>query len=263
VKAGDWYYDDVKLAYQSGIAYDINGGFLPTLNLMTGEIAEIAARVRCIYNGDDLAVLERKNGQDGFDGYVDYCIQNGMEMKIGEGGYQGMATRSWTAHLLSQALPAEEYPVIRPEIVAVPYRNKNFPYYNDILLLFRSGILGGCDEYGNWGTMYITRAEAVAIANRLLYPERRKSETLKVYPMFLEEAEVQVGEMVQMQLVYDSANTLIPGYPFKTLWKSDDQSIATVNDDGQVYGILPGKAVISACDAKGNLISKAMVTILG
>ena len=174
VKQDDWFYENVKGAYELGLMKgDDTGKFLPAGSITLAETITVAARIHAI------ATLGEENfvqGNPWYQVYVDYALANGVLADALE-NYDRKATRLEFAEILSGALSAEDLKAINTvDNGAIPDVKDNAAVY----LLYRAGVLTGNDEAG---TFYpdsdIKRSEVAAIVTRMALPELRKEINLK------------------------------------------------------------------------------------
>ena len=85
------------------------------------------------------------------------------------------------AVLFANAVPKTEF-AAKNDVKFVPDVNVASSYADDILMLYKAGIVMGSDAYGTFNPdADIKRSEAAAIINRVAIPENRLSKTLKEY----------------------------------------------------------------------------------
>ena len=127
-----------------------------------GEVLKIACVMHKIYSG---AGADFPETEPWYQAYLDYAVANGL-VEAGELDLAAVCTRFLAAHLLSLALPVRELAEIS-DLVPPDVAPEN-PYYEEILLLYRAGILTGTDGLGTFvGDGAFTRAQGAAIAARL------------------------------------------------------------------------------------------------
>ncbi len=174
-----WYAADVKSAYELGF---VNGKsdtlFVPEGNVTVAEGITMATRVHSIYNGKTIA--EKKGGK-WYDMYISYALENGM---IKEGQFTNFdrnIMRYEMAMLFANSLPAD-YFAAKNDIKDIPDVAKTEDYYDELIMLYKAGVVLGSDDYGNfYATNPIKRSETAAIINRVALPENRVSGVLKEY----------------------------------------------------------------------------------
>ena len=172
-----WYgFDDQKViatAYEYGLMVGTSyTKFNPTGSVTIAQAITIASRVHKIYFTGDGEFVQ---GPVWYQVYVDYAIANGI---IGAGNfadYNKAATRAEMAYIFSAALPSGEF-VSQNTVNTLPDVNSGTPYYNAILMLYKSGVVAGSDTQGTFNpNNNITRAEAAAIISRVILPATRFS----------------------------------------------------------------------------------------
>ena len=185
VTPSDWYYDNVKALYELGLAQGKDGRtFAPKDSVTVGEAAAFAARLLSIYELGDaeagpaaFAYVENWYGP-----YVAYLQDQGVIGQEFEGLYETPATRAQMAHITARILPESEMTEINVTAVSVGYATRKFirdvddytPYQQEILQLYRWGIVSGSDAAGSFRPdSTITRAEYAALLTRLANPDLR------------------------------------------------------------------------------------------
>ena len=180
INTGDWFYGDVVSAYEYGIAKgSADNKFLPYDLVSVSEVIAFGARIMSIYNADGESFV---SDGEWYEPYVSYAVKNGI---IRDGDeilsyLKKPATRAQTAYVLANSLPFTELSNINTSINSIPDVAVSDSYYNEIIMLYRAGVLSGKDEYGTFSpTENVTRAEAAAAINRIINPSSRLSITLK------------------------------------------------------------------------------------
>lgn len=187
IKSDDWYYDNVVSLYSLGLTNGKNdpSTFVPASNMTLAEIATMAARLRSLYDygtAEAGADLYRMGGVLWYDPYISYLKADGIITAEFDGYWDTDATRSQMAHILVNTLPAELFPLINMDVVTIGYATGNFitdvteytPYQQDILTLYRWGILSGTDSTGSFcPDANILRCEVAAMVTRLVDSDLR------------------------------------------------------------------------------------------
>lgn len=180
INTGDWFYGDVVSAYEYGIAKgSADNKFLPYDLVSVSEVIAFGARIMSIYNSDGESFV---SDGEWYEPYVSYAVKNGI---IRDGDeilsyLKKPATRAQTAYVLANSLPFTELSNINTSINSIPDVAVSDSYYNEIIMLYRAGVLSGKDEYGTFSpTENVTRAETAAAINRIINPSSRLSITLK------------------------------------------------------------------------------------
>jgi len=174
VPAGEWYYNDVKAAYESGL---INGAtestFAPDNDLTYAEAIKLAACMHQLYTTGSVTL---KNGSAvWYQSYVDYAKEHGII--AGNYVWNESAMRYGYMEIFANALPDEAFEEINnvPD-GAIPDISLNYAFADEVYRLYRAGILQGvdaernCDPYAN-----IKRSEVAAILTRMMNEDARIS----------------------------------------------------------------------------------------
>jgi hypothetical protein len=168
-----WYSKVVALAYEYGLMKGSSETtFNPTGNITVAEAITVAARVHSIYyTGAD----NFTQSAPWYQVYADYAVLKGIIAANEFTDYNRAATRAEMAYIFSRTLPPDEF-TAQNTVNSLPDVNSDAPYYNEILMLYKAGVLSGNDEKGTFSPgNNITRAEAAAIISRVILPETRTS----------------------------------------------------------------------------------------
>ena len=187
VQSDNWFYDNVASLYSFGLT---NGKgdptiFAPSSDMTVAEALTMAARVRSLYEfqaAETGADQFRSEGIAWYTPYVSYLKAGNIISTEFDDHLQLPATRAEMAHILANALPADLFEAINDEIVTTGYATGKFisdvddytPYQQDILTLYRWGILDGTDDRGTFlpeGS--IRRSEVAAMVTRLVDSDLR------------------------------------------------------------------------------------------
>ncbi len=177
VKKSDWFYDDVRLAYEIGL---INGKttdtFAPNDYLKYSEAVKIAACMRIAYFEKDPLVV---SGRTWYEVYVDYCRVHGIITK----GYawESYATRGDYMTIFANALPDDALKAINHvDDGAIPDVSVNHQNAEGIYKLYRAGVVQGTDSRHNCSPSdYVKRSEVSAILTRMMRENVRLKFTLR------------------------------------------------------------------------------------
>ena len=176
VPSGEWYYNDVKSAYETGL---INGmddtTFAPESNMTYAQAVKLAA---CMHQKHTTGVVALRNGDPWYQTYVDYAKTTHIISK--DYDWNSPATRAGYVEIFAHALPDEALQVknLIPDGV-IPDVGMAHPQAEEIYKLYRAGILNGTDNKGTFQpNNSITRAEVAAIVIRMMDASARKSVTL-------------------------------------------------------------------------------------
>jgi len=173
VPESEWYYADVKSAYETGL---INGktttAFKPNDNMTYAEAAKLAA---CMYQRFTDGVVSLKNGTpDWYSTYVNYAKKRGIIVK--DYVWNQQATRAGYMEIFAKALPDYALKAINdvPD-GSIPDVPMEHPQAEAIYKLYRAGILQGTDatyHYCNPAST-IKRSEVAAIVARMMDSSKR------------------------------------------------------------------------------------------
>lgn len=187
IHSDDWFYANVASLYELGLT---NGKsdtahFEPYSELTVAEAVTMTARLRSLYDlgGSEVgANVFRSTGMMWYEPYLAYLQYLGIVAEEFDGRLNAPATRAEVAHLLANALPQELFAPINEEAVTVGYATRQYirdvndytPYRQDILTLYRWGILTGVDHTGSFAPdTSIRRGEVAAMFTRLVDSDLR------------------------------------------------------------------------------------------
>lgn len=182
VKESDWFYGNVKTAYELNLMVGDAGKFRPNDTITLGEAAAIASRVRAVYWGDK---LEFPAMQTWWQPYVYYAqateLHEIREETDGYGNRIGLnytrpATRGELASLLCRTLPLEALPVMNIGAAFSDFESGEYgysSYTSDALSMAEAGIVAGKEDGTFDSNAPVTRCEAAAMLTRCAYPELR------------------------------------------------------------------------------------------
>jgi hypothetical protein len=169
VKISDWFYNDVKTAWETGL---INGKttttFAPNDNMTYVEAIKLAACMHQLYTTGKVTLTNSPTGA-WYDSYIEYAKNN----DIIDRNYMWSAQvpRSFYMFIFAHALPDSALPginiVLDGAIPDVPMTN---PQAAEIYKLYRAGIVQGVDTVThscNPGSN-IKRSEVAAILTRMM-----------------------------------------------------------------------------------------------
>lgn len=170
VNENEWYGANssgvIKTAYAYGLMQGrANGTFDPNGSITIAEAITIASRISDIYYADntDFGV----GNTNWYDGYIDYAIQYNIIKDSQFSNYNVRITREEMAMVFSNVLPKKAMEEINA-IDSIIDVDENNQYFNEILHLYRAGVLLG-DTTGAFNPKnYITRAEVSAIITRMV-----------------------------------------------------------------------------------------------
>ena len=172
IPAGHWAASVIETCYEYRLMNGTSATtFDPTGDLTVAQALVMACRVHEIYATGASTLT---NGSPWYQPYVDYAVAKGI-VSAGEfTDFNAKATRGEMAHIFSHALP-ESALAERNYVEYIPDVDETTPYADEIMLLYRSGVLTGSDAYGTfYPNNNISRAEAAAIIARIAIPAERK-----------------------------------------------------------------------------------------
>lgn len=193
VKEGDWFYNDVKYAYENNFINGKNSPdtFLPNENMTYAEAIKLAA---CMHQKYTTGEVTLKNGNPWYQTYLDYCKDNKITDK--EYSYNALVTRAGYMEIFAKALPDEALKAVNnvPDN-SIPDVPSSLEGAESIYKLYRAGILAGADELHNCVPgANIKRCEVAVIMSRMMDSTKRISfDTLATAP--IEEVKVETFEM--------------------------------------------------------------------
>lgn len=178
-----WYAPYVSAVYTYGLmlgAVNTSTGeraFSPNGEITLAETITLAARIHSIYFNDGHVFVQ---GDPWYQTYVDYAAENGILSSTEEyDSYLSSATRAQFATIMADALPDSAYQEINMvEQGAIPDVDMSQKYSFSVYTLYRAGILTGGEHAAFRPDEPITRAEAAAVAGRIIDPSLRQSLSL-------------------------------------------------------------------------------------
>ena len=186
VDAGAWYYDNVAQLYAMGLAKGLSDTVFGVWDSITvKEVLSFAARVSSLYlYGDAEYGASLYPAQDGwwYTPYVLYLKAQGIIDDSFDSLMDTAATRAQAAHIIANILPESLFTEINATAVTIGYATRSFitdvndytPYQQDILQLYKWGILTGSDSTGSFlPDTSIARCEFAALLTRLVDPSLR------------------------------------------------------------------------------------------
>ncbi len=176
--AGAWYYENAVTLYELGLINGQGGLFAPDSEMTVAEALTMAARLRSLYeHGGSETGPGQHSGGEWYTPYAAYLQELQVIGQEFEGVYQQPATRAQMAHILANVLPQTLFEPVNEAAVSAGYANKNYIqdvnpgmlYEQEILTLYKWGILGGADRTGSFRPDgHISRSEAAAMVTRLV-----------------------------------------------------------------------------------------------
>ena len=177
VNANSWYASSVKSAYELGFMKGTGTNqFSPSGSVTLAEAITVASRVNAIYNGK--TAPENSKTGNWYDSYVSYAEANGIVEKGQFDNYARPALRSEVALIFANSLPESYFTPVN-DVDRVPDVPSTNSYADELLMLYKAGVVMGSDEYGTFfPTNNIVRSEMAAIINRVALPENRLKKEL-------------------------------------------------------------------------------------
>ncbi len=178
VEESAWYAEDVKNVLELGLMNGVKEDtFSPNGTVTLAEALTVASRVHASYGGQTIP------DSDGawYRKYAVYAEKNGLwntnELETFD-DFERPAVRHEMASMLARAIP-EGYLEVRNDVSEIPDVSEAQAYHDELIVLYRAGILMGSDEYGNFRPEdTITRAEMSAALGRAMLPEKRLQKEL-------------------------------------------------------------------------------------
>ncbi|MDR2605674.1 MAG: trypsin-like peptidase domain-containing protein [Oscillospiraceae bacterium] len=173
VPANAWYYNDVKVSFESGIVGGTTDStYSPNSELTIAQALKMAAVIHSLYTTGKAGFVQ---GSPWYKCYSDYALVNGI-LSAEPADYNANITRTGFAQIFSKALPDEALPIINyisddyiPDVLAAD------AFSSDVYKLYRAGILTGSDSIGSFKPdSNIKRSEVAAIVARMIDPALRK-----------------------------------------------------------------------------------------
>lgn len=174
VQTNDWFYDNVKTAYEYGLMVGTSTTtFSPNGNVTIAETITIAARLHSLfYTGES----HFEASTPWYQSYVDYAVKNKI-VDTTYADYNRAATRAEYAVILSSAFPDTALAKINqvPDNTIPDVKISN-TYGSAVYKLYRAGVLTGNDDKGTFSpNSNIQRSEVAAIVSRMAVPSKRVS----------------------------------------------------------------------------------------
>ena len=167
VPESQWYYNDVKTAYENGLVDGTSPTtFSPNDNLLYSQAIKLAA---CMHEKYTTGSVTLGNGvPTWYQSYVDYAKENNIISK--DFAWNTAATRAGYMEIFVNALPEEALASINsvPD-GSIPDVSMTHPNAADIYKLYRAGILQGVDAAFNCNPgANIRRSEVAAVLTRMM-----------------------------------------------------------------------------------------------
>lgn len=147
-----------------------DGIFDPDGTLTRAEAIKLAVVIHDIYNGGKGRL--QQDDTPWYQVYVDYAVDKGIIKSTDFGGlYDKNVSREEAAYIFCGSMPRGALPQINA--VSVPSDTLNSKYSDNIRILYYAGILQGREDGCFVPDSLLTRAEACALAVRMVLPEKR------------------------------------------------------------------------------------------
>ena len=176
VAAKDWFSPSVSAVYELGLMKGTGPDtFAPSSKVDLASAVALTARLHAIYHGGDLSGFDQSAGQNWYETYIEYAVENNFLDREAWHDYEKPITRQEFAALLHTALPEEAFEAVN-EIGdgEIPDVEMDADYADAIYALYRAGILTGSGEDNEFlPGDHITRAELAAVTSRTADPELR------------------------------------------------------------------------------------------
>ena len=178
-----WYYEDVRLAVETGLVSGKGGNrYAPDDNVTYAETVKLAAVMWMLTSTGS---TEFEKSSPWYQAYVDYAKANKIITK--DYTWNDAATRANFMDIFSRALP--DKPVLTGSVGleaineiadgAIPDVPMTHPQAEAIYKLYRAGIVTGSDKEHNCKpNTNIRRSEVAAILTRMMHADKRQSFTL-------------------------------------------------------------------------------------
>ena len=183
----DWFYSNVATLYDLGLTNGKGDSahFAPQDEMTIAEVITMAARLRSLYDfgqSEAGAAFFRANTTQWYESYIAYLKYSNVIGPEFDARLDLPATRAEVARILVRTLPGELFLSINKDAVNVGYAlgryiqdvNDYTPYQQDILTLYRWGILSGMDSVGSFcPAASVRRCEVAAMVTRLVDSDLR------------------------------------------------------------------------------------------
>ena len=184
VSVDSWYALYAASVYEYGLMEGRGAGvFAPNGSITVAELLTLSARLHSTYenSGSAVSFARSEEGESWFAPYLVYLEEAGL-LPFTLPDYHIPATRAQMACIFASTLPQEWYDDRNAQLVTDAYLSRGFitdvdeytPYQQEILWMYRQGILIGTDDTGSFlPANTVTRAEVAALLTRMIEPEMR------------------------------------------------------------------------------------------
>ena len=177
VSSNDWYYNDVKLAYQNDLINGITENtFEPESNITYAQTIKLAA---CIHQKYTIGFVTLTNGSPNwYDSYLYYA--KAFNIINHDYYWDNLISRAEFVEIFANSLPNEA--LNEKNKIAnntIPDVSMSHPQAESIYKMYRAGILTGINENGTFlPNNFIKRSEVATILTRMMDKNTRKSFSL-------------------------------------------------------------------------------------
>lgn len=188
----DWFYHYIRTLYELGLTNGRSETYYSTeASVTVREVLSFAARIHSLYTYGhaeagpsqfSVTVPSEQSGLMWHQPYLSYLKATGLADDRFDSILYENATRAQAAYIMTLALPAKVFNAPNDLTVSIGYASRNFipdvddytPYQQQILQLYKWGVLTGSDEKGSfYPNAPIRRSEFAALLTRLVLPEQR------------------------------------------------------------------------------------------
>lgn len=169
VTSSDWFYSSVAGAYEYGFTEGSGENVFSPYGLVSlAEVVTFAGRLNMTYTGTKTQPVA-KIDEKWYEPWVEYAEENAIISKGEfEGRFEKPATRGQVAYILGNSVPFTVFENINTSVSAIPDMQNTDNYYNEVIMLYRAGVLTGKTANGSFApTENITRAEIAAVLYRI------------------------------------------------------------------------------------------------
>lgn len=183
VDKNSWYVTYVYMANFAGIMQGKSKDkFDPFGNITMAELATVAAKIHSERMVSRSEIVSKK-GEEWYMPYVRYCYENGIynDENVNKGitslkdcqNWNRPAKRSEVAGMLARCDNFYKKGFINPDVplTDIPDVNNNMKFSQEILILYRAGVVVGDQNMRFYPNDKVTRAEISAMVSRILYDE--------------------------------------------------------------------------------------------
>lgn len=169
VSEADWFYTSVKSSYEMGITDGYGEGeFAPYEPISVAEAIAFGAKISAVYEKSE--IRGAAEGEAWYAPYIEYAEEIGI-IEAGvftERDMDNPATRAEVAYILARSVNFTDLKNINTHIDALPDVSAYDEFYNEIIMLYRAGVITGKDSLGRfYPAEYINRSEVAAMISRI------------------------------------------------------------------------------------------------